>query len=87
MEQQRQHKEIKMEIRLRFKRNCFYKAPQEQGTEIQYNIQHARQQPELLGKHVHGNTSQYNILSTLPLRTGEMPKTSYVEHYNKYTQS
>jgi len=50
MTQQRQHAAVKMEIRLHFERNYFVETMQETGTDINYNIRHARKQPELLAQ-------------------------------------
>ena len=52
MEQQRQHAAIRMELMVHFEKHYFYKKPMETGTDIRYNIKHARKQPELLDKHI-----------------------------------
>ena len=53
MEQQRQRSAVKMDLRLQFGRNYFYKPPMGDGAEISYNLQQTRKQPELLGQYTH----------------------------------
>ena len=68
MEQKRQHAAINLAIRLHFKHNLFREEPPETGTDIHYNLKHARETTRTTRK-THA-------------RTQHMPAIQYRTHHN-----
>ena len=77
-EQQRHHDAIKMEIRIRLKKQYFETPKHGAGNEVEYNLKRLRAEPQLLEQHCKTNQIQFQYQSNQGVATnwGKMKKTT-----------